>query len=484
MRLRSAALVASVALMVGLRLLGLATTGTDAPSPLRAPSIDESQFAQVWNHVSSGEPLLMAPGLPATVGTISFPTSTVIYPVYDAAGMQIGWTKWRVVAGTGNCCENHLGSTKTGRLMDFGGDYLNYSDDRGVTWRQVRPQDLMLGAEGTVVTAPGGDILGVTWDPYTGDRVLSYKMDGATGAWSYAYSPLHTPFYDREWIAVIPGPHTIAGQTVPYISVIRGGVPKSVWSYSLDGLHYTVASVKMLTALAGGATSAWLPTTPDPEADWTQAISEGSITPLNGGGALARSADPLDNGNYRLAPGSLLWSRYTLGDGSQLPPGRLVMDSRGWSHVVDVQGNDVSYALSRNGGRTWETRDVKLPPGHTAEDWDLRANGALGVTAVAIHAHNGLTNTDQDLVLRFATLCGSPELVRTHKVGLGNVNASSGITAAIRFDFATTALLSDGKVATSILDSAHLSPAVAVEGYTTYKPGYEPPLLSCGVAAP
>jgi hypothetical protein len=230
--------------------------------------------------------------------------------------------------------------------------------------------------------------------------------------------------------------------------------------------------------------SAWLPTSPDADADWTQPISETSISPLNGGGALARTADALDSGSYRLVPGSMLWQRFRLGDGSELPPGRPVMDSRGWVHVVDVGGGNVEYSLSQDGGRTWSTASASLPPNHWAENWDFRANGALGLTAVAIHAHNDGSGRDQDLVVRFATACGIPEHTRTSLVGKGDTNASSGLGASIRFDFATTAILPDGKVATSILDSDHLSPAVAVEIATTYTLGYTPPLLSCGLMAP
>jgi hypothetical protein len=289
---------------------------------------------------------------------------------------------------------------------------------------------------------------------------------------------------------VIPGPHTIAGQTVPYITVIRGGFPsKAVWYYSLDGLHYAIASNKMLTSLVGGSTNAWLPSSPDPDADWTQPISESSITPLIGGGALARAVDTLDTTAgppewWRLASGSMLWTRFRLGDGSELPRGRLVMDSRGWSHLVSVVEGEVTYRLSQDGGRTWSTATAPLPASHRVEDWDLRANGALGLTSVAVHAHNDVSDKDQDLVMRFATVCGVPELVRTHFVGKGDTNAGGSLGASIRFDFATTAILPDGTVATSLLDSIHLSPALAVELETTYVPGYEPPPLSCGAPAP
>ena len=495
-RLRSVALLAAIAALVGLRLAGISAGPGDLAAladraalrvPYPDPRLEELAVQTGTEAVANAG----GPGLAATVQTASFAKQTISYPVFSPAGEQIGTTAWRVVRGTGNCCENHLGATSTGRLLDFGGAYLNFSDDQGVTWKRVRPAEPLLGPEGTVVGAPGGDIVGVTWDPYTGDRVLAFKMYGATGTWEYMYTALHTPFYDREWIAVIPGPHTIAGQTVPYITVIRGGFPsKAVWYYSLDGLHYAIASNKLITSLAGGNTNAWLPASPDPEADWIQPISESTISPLIGGGALARSADALDNVEgigaewYHLAKSSMLWSRFKLGDGSELPSGRLAMDSRGWSHLVSVVEGEVTYRLSQDGGRTWSTVTAALPPNHRVEEWDVRANGALGVTSVAIHAHNDATDKDQDMVLRFATVCGAPELVRTHFVGKGDTNAGRGVGASIRFDFATTAILPDGKITTSLLDSGHLSPALAVELGTTYVPDYTPPPLSCGAAAP
>lgn len=485
------ALLASVAVLAGLRVVGTSAGTGDLTAladraTLRAPMPDARLEELAVETGTEAVARADAQGLPATVQAASFPKQTISYPVYAPDGEQIGTTAWRVVRSTGNCCENHLGATKTGRLLDFGGAYLNFSDDKGLTWKRVRPAEPLVGPEGTVVNAPGGDIVGVTWDPYTGDRVLAFKMDGATGMWEYMYTALHTPFYDREWIAVIPGPHTIAGQTFPYITVIRGGFPsKAVWYYSLDGLHYAIASNKVLASLVGGSANAWLPSAPDPEADWIQPISESTISPLIGGGALARSADALDQGWYHLAKSSMLWSRFKLGDGSELPQGRLVQDSRGWSHLVSIVDGEVTYRLSQDGGRTWSTATTSLPANHRVEDWDLRANGALGLTAVAVHAHDDVRNVDQDLVMRFATVCGAPELVRTHFVGKGDTNAAGSFGASIRFDFATTAILPDGTIATSLLDSAHLSPALAVELGTTYTdPEYQPPPLSCGAPAP
>jgi len=77
--------------------------------------------------------------LPATVVDITRPVSTSSYSTVDYGKHKTGKTTWRVVQGTGNCCENYLTATKAGRLLDFGGTYINYTDDRGLNWKQVQP---------------------------------------------------------------------------------------------------------------------------------------------------------------------------------------------------------------------------------------------------------------------------------------------------------------------------------------------------------
>jgi hypothetical protein len=496
MKLRTVSLLVAVGVLTALAGLGAVSGEASGLRELQGLGIRAPDPQPGWAVANGAGPSApapaddLAPGLPATVENFSFPKVLRSYPTRDAGGAQIGTTTWRVVRGTGNCCENHLGVTQSGRLLDYGGAYINFSDNQGVTWQRVRPAEPLVGPEGTIVQAPGGDIVGITWDPYTGDRVLAFKMDGATKAWSYMYTPLHTPFYDREWIAVIPGPLTVAGQTVPYLTVIRGGFPaKDIWYYSLDGLHYIAASNKVLTQVASGeGVSEWLPTTPNPDADWTQPISSMGMAPINTGGALAWRVDTIDSVTgarwWAVEPGSLQWTRFRLGNGSELPSGRLVQDSRGWTHVVNVQGGTVTYNLSKDGGQSWTSTTTALPDGHNVEEWDFHANGALGVTAVGIHAHNSITERDQDLVVKYGTACGGPEHTRTYLVGLGDLNAGRGVGATIRFDFATMVILPDGKIATSMMDSLHTSPALAVEVSTALNQGYEPPPLSCGIPAP
>src|SRR5262249_1677394 len=86
-------------------------------------------------------------GGPAQIVDVGKETAIHTYQVTDYNGTgdtrddRVGTTTFRVVKDTGNCCENHLDVSKEGRLFDVGGSYINYSDDRGLTWKSVRPQN-------------------------------------------------------------------------------------------------------------------------------------------------------------------------------------------------------------------------------------------------------------------------------------------------------------------------------------------------------
>ena len=201
---------------------------------------------------------------------------------------RTGTTKWRHVASTGNCCENYLTATRQGRLLDFGGTYVHVSDDRGLTWKQVRPLTPLNNGEGTIAIAPNGDIIGVGWDPYTGDHLQAFKYEAFSGKWWWNELPLHTPFYDREWVTVVPGPFSVDGRTVPYISFLKGGTPnKELYLWSADGLNYTEASSKFVDGTQTNLVSKWLTTKADSTFDWIQPNSETGMTPLGNGSVLA-----------------------------------------------------------------------------------------------------------------------------------------------------------------------------------------------------
>ena len=84
----------------------------------------------------------------------------------------------------GNCCEHYLATDQDGVIYNLGGEWPWVSFDRGLTWKEWRaptfnnPTDTSceqgfadpsleegLG-EGSIIQAPNGDILAMTWFPY------------------------------------------------------------------------------------------------------------------------------------------------------------------------------------------------------------------------------------------------------------------------------------------------------------------------------
>jgi hypothetical protein len=431
-------------------------------------------------------------GLPASVVAFSPPVSEGTYPGVDygrsssARDDRATTTSWRIVEETGNCCETYLTTTAGGRLLDFGGRYIHFSDDRGLTWFRVNPLAPLLNGEGAIVAAPGGDVLGVEWDPYSGDHLQFYKFEADTGEWKYTEMPVHQPFYDREWIAVLPGPVTIDGQTHEYVSFVKGGVPKEFWFYSTDGLNYLqVTSKDVDTILSGAETQAPLPTSANADSDWVQENTNGGMTELGAGDLLA-SPDFL--GGWALLEGeSFSWSSYSFPDGSE-PEGLFQVDSAGRVHNVVPASDDASfdYRVSGDGGQTWKTITIELPQNHTINEIDFRANRAVGVAAVAMRAHDAVSGNDQDLVYKLDIGRTAPRLVRLYEVGLGDLAAVAGVGNPVRFDFESVTIFPDGRLAVSFLDSTttmhhpvhgteNFAPAIAIEGTTTLGAKIPPP---------
>ena len=402
----------------------------------------------------------------ASVQPIDVPVENVEWPKVDHtdAGPVDGTAEWRVVEQTGNCCENYLTSTAGGRLIDFGGTYLNFSDDAGATWFRVDPGRPMMGGEGAVVTAPNGDILGVGWDVYSGDTLFSVKYEAASGTWRWRMMPLHTPFYDREWIGVVPGPFALPGAgTVPWVSFVRGGYPsKEAWLYSTDGLTYTNASSKFVESAVNQRVDSPLVPTLGPMADEIQGNTNMGLMPLGGGRALAAPEVPFGEWTY-LNPETLTWSPYEFP--GEPAAGVYQSDSTGLLHNVVRREGGYDYRVSRDGGASWQGTGVTLPAKHAIEEIDLRVSGADGVGVVAIHGHDSSDEQDQDLLYKFDTGTGRPVLLRRYDIGRGDVNGTSGVQeTGNRFDFDTITLLPGGRVAMSFYDaSTEGTPAVAVE---------------------
>lgn len=412
-------------------------------------------------------------GLPTMTSSIDPPTDTHTYPSFDADGNPAGEVEWRVIEETGNCCENFLTATPDGRLIDVGGTWVHVSEDEGKTWTRVEPTAPFVIGEGAAVYAPNGDILVVDWAPAAGDRLIAYKYDAQQEEWFYQENPLHTPFYDRPWISLVPGPLTINGETVPYVAIAKGGWPSQEgFVMSTDGLHYVRPSSKVLERISRPAETGWLSEPTDSMADWYQPHTETGITPLPSGSALVHEDWPGLGCDWSLFSPALEWRCFDTPAGLDDPSGgedRYLFDSQGWLHRVQPNGTDrLEYVASSDGGETWENETLHLPTNHSVEDWDFKVNADLGVAAVAVHAHNATAeaeedHTDQDMVFELDVTGEVPALERRYEVGAGDVDAGSGAGGSNRFDFTTVAILDTGRIATTLIDSDHENPSVAVQ---------------------
>ena len=373
---------------------------------------------------------------------------------------RVGTTDWRVVMGTGNCCENHLGVTSTGRIFDIAGSYVNYSDDQGVTWKSVQPLTGLINGEGSIAVAPNGDVLAIEWDAYTGDHLLAYKYVAETDEWLTFDNPIHHPVYDRPWITVVPGPFTVGPleREVPYITLVIGGTGvKEPMFMSTDGLSYQEISSRTLDGLTDTPAQGWLPIEADASFDWIQPIRNAAATPLGGGRALA--------GGFMLNPDDLHWDAWTLPNG-QPPPTFIQIDSRGRIHELKDTNEGFDYRISADNGQSWTTTSVPYPltigsPVQT----DFHANAAVGIAAVSTRVNN------QDWLYKFDITGDAARLTRRYRVGLGNAQAAPGVgqLTAPRFDFQTVAIMPDGRLALSFLDATTMwhPPGVGVLGRLT-----------------
>jgi hypothetical protein len=402
--------------------------------------------------------------LPATTVDYMPQIESLSYKVTNAAGEARGKAEWRVVRETGNCCENYLLATPGGTLIDLGGTYPRFTEDKGLKWKEVHPIEPLVNGEGAISNAPNGDIVGMTWDPYSGDHIVTFKYEAAEEQWYFSETKLHTPFYDRPWHAVIDGPFDIAGETVPYISVIMSNymVGREFYMVSTDGLNYFIPNARWLDRRDGEIVE--LEMRKDPWADFAQPQVESGVTPLPGGGALAIDVIGISLGQAAgtayLKPPRFKWADHAMA----AQPGSILADSRAWLHQVDANIGERSFSFktSVNKGKQWEGPNIRLPKGFTVEDFDFKVNGALGIGVVAIHSHNAKKNVDQDFVYRLDISEEVARLERIFYVGAGDKSVSSGVGASLRFDFATIAILPDGTIATSFVDSTHLEPSLAV----------------------
>ena len=408
----------------------------------------------------------------AVVTTDFEPAVTKAFPVYNTAGKKIRTQQWRLTKTGGNCCEVLVSTTATGRLLEFGGSYVRYSDDRAKTWKKVAPITPLYNGEGAVVPAPGGDVVGIGWDPYTGDHLQSFKYTAKTKKWQYAETPLHAPLYDRPWVVVAKGPFTIDGETVPWVSVVLSGYV--AWNdlalISTDGLNYRPPTTRMLDSLRGALpVSRWLEPQRDADLDYIQPQTRAHLTPLAGGGLLGNNSGALDSGcSTGLLGRNGAWSCYTAPNGETYADSRLLVDSRGWLHRVtpgasNLVAGELEYSVSTNGGRSWSSTTI-APLRGVIEQYDFKVHAKSGVAALVAHVKQNDPALERDVVFKLDIRRAKPRVSELLYVGDGDGVFTAGLAGgATRFDFVSVAILPDGKLVASFADKTYADPALAVQ---------------------
>jgi hypothetical protein len=431
-------------------------------------------------------PTAPAPTYGATPTLVPVPVRVSAFPTYDAAGHKSGTAKWRISPAGGNCCETFVSGAPTGRLYESGGTYPWYTDDQGKHWYEVKfavpdvPQTVdnaktIAGGEGATVVGPDGTLYGVTWDPYNGDHLQAYTYTPQTRTWQVSEAPLHSPAFDRPWLAYAKGPFTVNGSKSAQLLDAQGGtLTKDIENFSPDGLDYSDARSVSNDESGETPTRITVPVVRNPAADWWQPDflpGDWSVLPLNAGGLL-RFGDSSSCPVARVNPADGAWQCGTTPGHFQ---GVVRQDSRGYLTQVYPLGNSaLALATSRNGGLTWSTTTLTPPAGtgahlETQSLYTVIANGKLKQAVVSARWDDA-KNNGHDIVFRVDESAPTPKLVKTYAVGKGDINTGNDVSSvtAPRFDYETIALLPNGKIAVTFDDSSCLQP-------TTRDPGHRSP---------
>src|SRR3954451_11672666 len=233
-------------------------------------------------------------GATATKVAVAVRTST--YGVYDAKGHKTGSARWRISAPGGNCCETYVSSTRSGRIVESGGTYPWYTDDRGKHWYQVKfdiPDQndngkAIAGGEGATVIGPHDDVYGVTWDAYSGDHLQAYRYTAQTKKWDVSEVVMKSPFYDRPWLTYVRGAFTLpsGGRANQLLDATGGGITKDVDTFSADGLDYSDPSFFYFDEQRTAPGRFAVKVVRNHDADYWQPHPGTGTVPLNAGGVL------------------------------------------------------------------------------------------------------------------------------------------------------------------------------------------------------
>ncbi|HID74308.1 MAG TPA: hypothetical protein EYP43_04575 [Thermoplasmata archaeon] len=382
------------------------------------------------------------------------------FTVLDPDTLEVvGTTRWAVFNRSegGNCCEHYLATTEDGWITNLGGEYPHWSEDRGLTWNEYRPPTQYFDGlgEGAIIMAPDGDILSMSWFPYSGDRFIAFLYDASSGHWDWRENHwVYAPFYDRPWIVAVPGPINVGPATYPWASIVMSNFWQDM-VVSVDGLNYVQLDEP---DTAQGLEVFDLDYEPGPTWDFLTPHRGMHATPLPDGGILIPRYFGDDNALLRT---DLTWTRHRMESGIPIPADHLVLDSSGTLHSVGVSGTTLRYHLSLDGGRSWTYRDFSWPNASDIEEWEFQADGVHGLAVIYMRVQDG--DVDKDLLWHIRDYRSGLEPVSLTLLGRGDLDATSGAGNDVRFDFASLAILPDGGIVVAFADSTDPDPLFALE---------------------
>jgi len=402
----------------------------------------------------------------------------------------LGTSPWTVYGNEhgGNCCEHYLAATKEGWILNFGGEYPTWSEDRGHTWQEYRPSIFsQLGCmepkptvpgqeglgEGSIVQATNGDLISMGWFPYPStsgaDQFYAFFYDSEDEEWSWCFNRTPEPFYDRSWQVEVIGP--INGGLYgngPWGSLVISNFWHQVQNIggqlSTDGLNYDYFGFPDRDENLDVMQVDLNPESLGREWDYTKPHKEMRAFPVPSGGLYFPDYF-IDGGDAYLDTSLNWWTGVTL-NGSSLPSQYCSFDSSTALHCVLSSGNSLKHMLSWDGGETWENQSYNLShlgeEAPTIEEWEFHSNGEhdLFVLNVRFQSSEG---PDVDIAWHVREFSESLEPDTLTYLGLGDLDSTSGAGNDVRFDFASMGILPDGGSFIAYMDSSDPDPLFGVE---------------------
>ncbi len=421
----------------------------------------------------------------------------VANPIKNQTWGNATWTVFGNEHG-GNCCEHYLAATKEGWILNFGGEYPTWSEDRGITWQEYRPSIFsQIGClepkptvpgqeglgEGSIVQATNGDLISMGWFPYPStsgaDQFYAFFYDAEEGEWSWCFNRTPEPFYDRSWQVEVVGPINggIYGNG-PWASLVISNFWHQVQNVggqiSTDGLNYDFFGFPDRDESLDLIEVDLNPESLGPEWDFTKPHKEMRAFPVPSGGLYFPNYF-LDGSDAYLDTSLNWWTGVTM-NGSSLPSQYCSFDSSTALHCVTSGQTSLVHMLSWDGGETWENRTYNLSEkAMDIEEWEFHSSGVhdLFVLNVRFQSSDG---PDVDVAYHVRGFSQSLDPDMLTYLGQGDLDSTSGAGNDIRFDFASMGILPDGGSFIAYHDSTDPDPLFGVEMLLpkSYFPGIYP----------